>query len=195
MGDKVVKSIELINNENKYISGRYYFAANDSKQLRWDREVERKNSILLDCDKGVQLLSTPTDFYFALQPIELKSGISLNITFTDGTTHPYEYKKSIKVVQNEAVSIGRFNTASGNTQSVNIKVSGKTFWVPSFEGSLSLSGFITFGDGESKPLNSVERHLYADDKDTHNANFVMRGATTIKMNNCEGITELDLSNF
>lgn len=195
MGDKVVKSIELANNEDKYISGRYYFAANDYEQLRWDRNVERKYSIMLDCGEGVQLMNTPTDFYFALQPIELKKGVYLNITFTDGTTYVHNYNKSVKVVQNEALSIGKFNTASGNTQIINIKCYGNTFWVPRLEGSLSLSGFITFGDGESKAINSVERHIYTDGKESHDASFVIRGATTITMKNCEGITRLDLSNF
>ena len=195
MGNNIVKSIELINNEDTYISGRYYFAATNPKQLFWDRDGERKMNIVLDCGEGVQLMDTPTDFYFAVKPMDLKNGVTINISFVDGSTYTHTYKKSVTITRNEAVSIGRFSVNSGSMQSIGIKFTGTTFWVPNISGSLSLSGYINLGNGESKILNSIERYIYTDDENTHDITLFVRHADEIKMSNLEGVTELDLSNF
>ena len=195
MGNNIVKSIELINNEDTYISGRYYFAATNPKQLFWDRDGERKMNIVLDCGEGVQLMDTPTDFYFAVKPMVFNKGVIVNITFADGSVYSHSYNKKIEAKRNEAISIGRFSTASGTTQSAVIKFSGTTLWVPTMSGSMALSGYINLGDGESKPLNSIERYNYTDGKATHDITLFVRHADEIKMSNLEGVTELDLSNF
>ena len=195
MGNNIVKSIELINNEDTYISGRYYCAATNPKQLFWDRDGERKMNIVLDCGEGVQLMDTPTDFYFAVKPMVFNKGVIVNITFADGSVFSHSYNKKIEAKRNEAISIGRFSTASGTTQSAVIKFSGTTLWVPTMSGSMALSGYINLGDGESKPLNSIERYNYTDGKATHDITLFVRHADEIKMSNLEGVTELDLSNF
>ena len=194
-GNNLVKSIELINNDNTYIAGRYYFTATNPKQIFWDRDIERKTSITLDCGDGVQLMDTPTDFYFAIKPMELKSGVTLNITFVDGSTYTHSNKKSVTITRNETHSISRFSVDSGSMQSVGIEFTGTTFWIPSFIGSLSLSGYINLGNGESKILNSIERYIYTDDQDTHSITIYTRNATELNMSDLEGITKLDLSNF
>ncbi len=193
-GDNIVKEIELINNGTTTIAGRYYFAVENPAELVWDREVARKKKIVLDCGEGVQLMDTPTDFYFAIRPLELKNGITLNIKFVDGSVYPYEYNKSLKITQNEVLSMVKFSTSSGTLQKVGVKFSGTTLWLPSFLGTGGLSGYINLGNGESKSLNSVERYNYESDQD-HDITFHLRNATDMKMTNLEGITELDLSNF
>lgn len=195
MGDLIVKSIELVNNSELFIAGRYYFDMDRPTDVLWDKSVEQKKNIVLDCGDGVQLMDTPTNFYFAIKPMELKKGVTLNITFTDGTSAVQNLQKAITIEPNNIVPTSRFSASSGSTQTFSLKFTGTTFWLPTIEGSNGMSGFIKFGDDTSCPMNTIERYVYTDDDEEHTVSFSVRRATTINIPDCEGITELDLSNF
>lgn len=195
MGNKKVKCIELINNSGVAISGRYYFAVGQPATVLWDSGSERKKSILLDCGEGVQLMSTPTDFYFAIKPMTLTEGVTLNITFTDGSTSIHKTTKSITISPNSIHPIERVSTTNGDTQTISISFTGTTFLVPTIEGLPTLSGFVSFGDGEIRTINSTEKYNYTDDKDSHDISFNLSNATKIHMYSCEDVSVLDLSNF
>ena len=195
VGDNVVKSIELINNENVYMSGYYYIEAGNPKQVFLNSNKERKTSIMLDCGDGVQLMEEPTYFYFAIKPMELKKGVTLNVTFADGTSSTHGISKALTIKQNGVLTTSQVSITSGETQILGIKYTGKTFIIPTIVGSKLLSGYINFGDGEHKTLNSIEKYDYTDGETSHDISFSLRNATGVEINGCKGITELDFSNF
>ena len=194
-GDKIVKSINLINNADKAISGRYHIYIDEPEKVLFQNDYNPLATILLDCGEGVQLSDTPTDFYFAIRPMELSAGITVEVSFTDGTTFVQATSKPITITQNTIQPMTVIKTSGVEYQHLNIKHTGTTFTIPTISGETSLVGYIEFGDGSTSLLNLLTSYDYTDSKTEHTISFKMRNANAVEIKNFEGITEIDLSNF
>ena len=196
-GDKVIKKIELTNNadSNSAICGTLYVNIDGSVFWRTDAG-NHSNTITLDCGDGVQLSSTPTDFYFTLPAVELSNGISVMVTFTDGTVFPKSTSKSITLERNTIQPMKCFDTGGEVAwQTVSILHSGSKIYAPYFYGSSALTGYIYWGDDYMSDVNSVTSYTYEDGAASHAITVKAMGATAIEIDNCQGISEIDLTNF
>ena len=194
-GDKIVKSINLINNADKAISGRYHIYIDDPETVWFKNDYNPLPTILLDCGEGVQLSDTPTDFYFAIRPMELSAGITVEVSFTDGTTFIQATSKPITITQNTIQPMAVIKTSDVEYQQINIKHTGTTFTTPTISGGTSLVGYIEFGDGATSLLNLLTSYDYTDSQTEHTISIKTRYADTIEIDNCDGIIAIDLSNF
>ena len=196
-GDKVVKTIELANNadSNSAICGTLY--VNIDGSVLWKTDAgNHSNTITLDCGDGVQLSSTPTDFYFTLPAVEFSNGISVMVTFTDGTVFPKSTTKSITLERNTIQPMKCFDTGGEVAwQTVSILHSGSKIYAPYFYGSSALTGYIYWGDDYMSDVNSVTSYTYEDGAASHAITVKAMGATAIEIDNCQGISEIDLTNF
>ena len=192
-GEKVVKSIELINNSGEIIASRYYFGvANPEKIYHYQ---DKSASILLDCGEGVQLSDTPTHFFFAVVPTALTDGITLKVTFTDGTIFPQSTSNEINIKRNTITPMAVIETSDVSYQEVEVLYKGTQFILPLVSGATALSGYIDWGDGNTSLLNLVTSYDYTDSKEAHTITIKSRNAQKIKFSGIDGIDEIDLSKF
>lgn len=196
-GDKVVKSIELCSNSSTplAIAGSLY--VNIDGSLLWNtRQDNHTDAIILDCGDGVQLSSMPTDFYFTLPPVELRGGISVLVTFDDGTIFPKSTTNDIILERNTIQPMKTFDTSGdAEWQSVVIQHSGEWVSSPWLYGSSSTTGYIYWGDGYMSALNSTEKYVYYDGEPEHTITIESQGALQFSLESCAGVSEIDFSNF
>ena len=69
---------------------------------------------------------------------------------------------------------------------------GERFKVPTFD---TTEGYADWGDGLTDPLGMWTTYTYADEAMAHTATFYVSGAQKVVFSGCEGISEIDLSNF
>lgn len=194
-GEKIVKSIELFNNSGENISGRYSFYVDKPETVYWYSSSNPQPTILLDCGDGVQLGDKPTDFYFTMKPMALDKGVTIVVTFTDDTTFVQSTSKSITITRNTIHPMATLSTSNVVYQQINISCENRLFTMPTITGETSLSGYVDLGDGTTSLLNLFTSYEYTDDRSAHTISIKMRNATKFAMNGCEGVTEIDLSNF
>ena len=194
-GEKSVKSIELTDNSGATIAGRYYFYHTEPEKLYWNSSSDLTSSILLDCGDGVKLSDKPTDFYFAMKPMALKDGVTINVTFTDGTIFPQSTTKEISIVRNTIQPMAVINTSNVTYQTVGIAYNGADVLLPTISGATSLSGYVDWGDGNISILGLVTNYSYLDELSNHCIAIKMRNANKIKFNGCYGVEEIDISQF
>lgn len=194
-GDKSVKNIELINHSGDNISGRYYFYVDNPDVVYLYSEPAPQSTILLDCGSGVKLSAAPTDFYFVVKPMQLTAGITLCVNFTDGTTFVQSTTKQMTIKRNTVQPMGVINTSGVEYQMLGVKYSGTTFEVPTFEGATSISGYLDFGDGTTSILSLTKSYDFTDGKQTHTITANVRNANRVKISSCQGVEQIDLSNF
>ena len=194
-GEKIVKSVELFNNSGENIAGRYYFYVDAPETVYWYSNSNPQPTILLDCGDGVQLSDTPTHFYFAIKPMTLTEGATVNVTFTDGTTFVQSTSKSIVIERNTIQPMKAISTSNVVYQQLNITYEGSVFTMPTVAGETSLSGYIDLGDGSTLLLNQFTSYEYTDAKTSHTVSIKLRNASSFQMDGCDGVTEIDLSNF
>ena len=191
-GDKVVKSITVEGNNGETIAAKVHVYKNGMflpKDLK-------STSITLDCGDGVQLTDVPTEFYFTILPTTLSKGISVVVNFTDGTVFPKSTSKSITIERNTIQPMKNFNTGGEvQWQTVSILHTGSKIYAPYFYGSSALTGYIYWGDDYMSDVNSVTSYTYEDGKASHTITVKAMGTTAIKIDNCQGISEIDLTNF
>lgn len=192
-GEKSVKSIELTDNSGETIAGSYYFHHTEPEELYW--YSNKSSSILLDCGEGVKLSDKPTDFYFAMMPMVLKGGVTINVTFTDGTIFPQSTSKEISIVRNTIQPMAVINTSDVTYQTVGITYKGTDVLLPVIGGATSLSGYVDWGDGNISILGLVTSYGYLDELSNHRITIKVRNANKIKFNGCYGVEEIDLSQF
>ena len=192
-GDKVVKSIKLEGNNGEIIAGQAHF--NTSGIAKANNTSEK--AITLDCGEGVQLTDEPTVFYFTIIPTTFNNGISATITFDDDTLFPKRTSNSITISRNTILPIASFNTGDNNVQwqTISISHTGASVSAPYFKGETDLAGLIYWGDSFMSNINYVTSYTYTDNEPSHVITTKTTNATYVKINNCKGITEFDLTNF
>ena len=191
-GNKVVKSITLESNNGETLAAHIY-VHKSSDYIIYDKT---STSITLDCGDGVQLTDVPTEFYFTILPQTLSKGISVVVNFTDGTVFPKSTSKSITIERNHIQPMKNFNTGGeAQWQMVSILHTGSKIYAPYFYGSSALSGYIYWGDDYMSDVNSVSSYTYDDGMASHTITVKTMGTTAIEIDNCQGISEIDLTNF
>ena len=191
-GNKVVKSITLESNNGETLAAHIY-VHKSSDYIIYDKT---STSITLDCGDGVQLTDVPTEFYFTILPQTLSKGISVVVNFTDGTVFPKSTSKSITIERNHIQPMKNFNTGGEvEWQTVSILHTGSKIYAPYFYGSSALSGYIYWGDDYMSDVNSVSSYTYDDGMASHTITVKTMGTTAIEIDNCQGISEIDLTNF
>lgn len=191
-GNKVVKSITIESNNGEYLASQVYVHKSGETILKGSPST----SITLDCGDGVQLTDMPTEFYFTILPQTYSKGISVVVNFTDGTVFPKSTSKSITLERNTIQPMKCFDTGGEVAwQTVSILHSGSKIYAPYFYGSSALTGYIYWGDDYMSDVNSVTSYTYEDGAASHAITVKAMGATAIEIDNCQGISEIDLTNF
>lgn len=151
---------------------------------------------VINCGEGVQLSNTPTDFYFALKPMNIEGGINVTLEFEDGSTYTKSTDKTIPIVRNTIQPMAVINAnASVESQVATIYHSGTTVYAPLLEGS-RVSGRIEWGDGAYSMLDALtSSYTYEDGQSSHVITITATNATSLSLDRCTGITKIDLSNF
>jgi hypothetical protein len=193
-GDKVIRSIELSGNNNENLCGQYYFNMNDVYNLYLYQEGS--GTLTLDCgEAGVPLSDQPSDFYFVVPPTSFEKGISVNITFTDGSMYPQSTTNPVDILRNTIQPMGAISTSDVVWQTVLIQHSAESFSVPTLIGSSSVSGYVYWGDGNFSMLSQSVKYVYQDSEPLHNVTVKSKNATIFKMSSCEGVSIIDFSKF
>lgn len=192
-GDKKVQSITLEGNNGEYLGGYKYIHLEDISINGWYSDVT--TYMTLNCN-GVQLTDIPTEFYFALDPTTFSQGISVTILFTDGTVFPQSTSKSIGIERNVIQPMATIDTgAELEWQTVTIQHSGDKVSAPTLYGYSALSGYLYWGDDYMSDLNSLKSYVYDDGISEHTITVKSLNATGFEIEDCTGISAIDLSNF
>lgn len=194
-GDKIVKKIELNGNNSETIAGDFYFKANDPYSLHWYNNTSQ--TITLNCPNGVQLSDTPVEFYFALPPTEFAKGISASIHFSDGSIYPKSSSKTISIERNAIQPMATISTSGGvEWQYVYMYHTCTELPIPVVAGNTATSGSINWGDGTTTLIGELtRRYYYSDANASHTITIKAIGADRFELENCEGVTKIDLSEF
>lgn len=193
-GSKKVKSITLKGNADETLAGVRYIHQEDITTGDWYSNLS--NTMTLNCDNGVQLTSSPTEFYFALIPTTFEKGITVMINFTDGTSYIKNTSKSVTIKRNTIQPMTTISTDQDiEWQQVLIKHSGDMVSAPYFLGGTSMFGYIYWGDGAKSEINRVDAYLYADTQAEHEIIIETMDTNYIYIESCAGISEIDLTNF
>ena len=194
-GDKVVKSIKISGNNNEVLAGQVYMDINGYLGME-PNAADISTTITLDCEDGVQLSDTPTEFYITMLPQTLTNGLSVSINFTDGTIFPRSTSKSIMFERNTIQPMANIDSGKEVTwQEVIIYHKGNKVAAPYFEGSSALTGYIYWGDEYMSDINRLFSYSYLDGKEEHTISTKTMNAQSISIDNCRGISNIDLSNF
>ena len=193
-GDKVVSHITLKGNNNENLNGSMYAKYDDVDYLRWYDNITQVTT--LDCGDGVMLTDEPTHFYFTLPPMTFASGINLTIYFTDGTVFPKSTLKPITIARNTIQPMTTFDTG-GDTewQTITIKHHGDRVSTPYFGGETSMSGIIYWGDGYMSDIITAQSYVYNDNLGEHTIIIKGQNINSFHLENCEGVSEIDFSEF
>ena len=192
-GDKCVSYITLSGNNNEYLNGVRYVRCDSIDVGSWYADVSYTTT--LQCD-GVQLSDTPTEFYFTLAPTLFTNGISVEVHFTDGTMHPISTTKSVNIERNTIQPMATVNTGCDvKWQTIIIKHSGSKATSPRLLGESNLVGMVYWGDGFMSDATLSGSYVYDDGLSEHQITVKSQNATYLYINGCEGISEIDLTNF
>lgn len=197
-GDKKVKKIAVKGNKGEPVAGTRYYDTFEIESQGWIKETT-SDTITLDCgEEGVQLTDSPTEFYITMAPTVFEEGITVDITFTDGTMFPKATSKSVVVSRNTIQPMATFETSESAIvwQSVTISHTGSQITAPILYGSASLVGTINWGDGSSseiEPYSYVYR--FADEETSHQVVVKAMDATRFVIHSCEGVSKIDFSKF
>lgn len=200
-GDKVVKSVVVTDVAGGAIGGKFGFniKETDANAFIWKSDYEaeffKSSSITLDCGEGVQLGSTPIDFYFAVIPIVMTKGLAVKVHFTDGSILVKSTSKEVEIRRSAIRPMSTIDTSDIDYQTIGITYTGTTAIAPEIIGESSASGYIDWGDGNTSILNFVTSYNYTDGLSSHHAIVKVHDVNAVEFNGCSGITELDLTNF
>lgn len=147
-GSVSVKEVQLTTGNGKeLIAGpaTISFDANDLPQVKMLDTTESSATVTLDCSNGgngVKLsndANNPTEFWFALPPVEISSGIRIKVTDTYNCIYSKETTKPVSVTRNRiqpmaalqfavnSVSNNRFYYTRPNNNTNKIELDGDAF--------------------------------------------------------------------
>lgn len=192
-GNKSVKSITITSNGGEALAGIIVLRFDDVEYFIHYQNTS--STVTLDCGSGVALSSTPTNFYFAITPTNIASGITAEVTFTDGSTFSQKTSNAIPIVRNGIQPLATFRTdiSDSDYQKFIIHHSGSTFVAPLIEGATS--GSIDWGDGTTSLLDEFVSYDYTDNASSHIITIKTLNASDVTIPSMKGVTKLDLSNF
>ena len=202
-GDKSVSKIVLTGNNNEILAGNRSVALLDFNTTSWMDNTSK--SITLNCNKGVQLSETATEFYITVVPTIFSKGFSLEIFYTNNTNERFNLSNKTTVERNRILRLNVINTmgpepepGDNYKQEITIKHIGSMVAFPILD---ALQYKVEWGDGEVYMVNAYELtsplgpHLYIDDKASHTISVKSDNSKTFTIKSCTGISEIDLSKF
>lgn len=194
-GEKRVSQIILKGNNNEILSGRRYVKYDDYSVYGWYDNLS--TYIALNCgEEGVQLTDAPTHFYFTVAPTLFTAGISISVVFTDGTRFPIKTTKEINLQRNHIQPMANVYTGSGvEWQTITIKHAGDVVAGPILYGDTDFAGYVYWDNGWMSDVNVFSSYVYEDGNSEHTITVKSLNANYLYLGSCEGISEIDLSNF
>lgn len=193
-GTQKVSKVTLKGNNSEVLSGEFFFILKDMLNAYWNQAYSYELKLI--CNDPVQLSDDPTSFYFALLPVTFKKGITVSITFDDGTELTKSTSKYIDMERNAILPMATIVTDNSNWKTLEFVHSATTFMLPIFGGGSSISGFMYWGDGNQTSLTtSSGSYIYWDDKTSHTVVARFDGATTVEFPSLKGVSEINFSNF
>lgn len=111
-GSKTVSSIALKGNNGERLSGRAVIdyetprlvmgdgSALDDSEVGGTLVFDEERVLTLECGSGVALSETPSAFYFTLAPQTFANGITMTVTYSDGTTFEKSTANPIEITRN-----------------------------------------------------------------------------------------------
>ena len=194
-GNKVVEKISLMGNNDEILSGVRYVKFDDFNVGAWYSDFN--DVVTLYCNDPVLLTDTPTEFYFTIAPTLFEKGIKVYVYFTDGTIYPISTNKQISIERNTIQPMATVDTSSENVawQSIKIKHQGNIVAIPLLGGNSNMAGLIYWGDGYMMDIGPTGSYVYDDGLEEHEITIKSQNATILYLSNCDGIKEIDLSEF
>lgn len=193
-GEKSVMYIALQGNNNEILTGVRYFRCSNFNDANWYDYLDTTSYIF--CEDGVQLTDTPTEFYFSLPPTVFSNGIYIEVYFTDGTTYPIRTTKEVIIERNTIQPMANVDTGSGiEWQTITIKHHGTTVASPVLYGPTNLVNYTYWGDGYVSHTNASGSYVYNDGLEEHEITIKSTNATSLYIDSCAGISEIDLTQF
>lgn len=191
-GDKCVEKITLRGNQNEILNGKRYVKYDNTDVSNWYSGYTAITT--LTCN-GIQLTNKPTEFYFTLAPTYFGNGISVEVHFTDETMYPIRTTKEVLIERNTIQPMATVDTGNIEWQTITIQHRGDTAYTPMLYGLSNMVSYTYWGDGFMTNNNTGSSYVYSDGLDTHEITIKSQNATYLYLGSCEGISEIDLSNF
>jgi hypothetical protein len=126
----------------------------------------------------------------------MTEGFALTIKFADGTSVVQKTINPIEIKRNVISPMAVCDTSDGSYQKVKVTHSNKTFNFPTIMGDTAILGYVDWGDNNVSVFDeSVMNYTYKDNKTTHTVTVKVRNADVVDFFSCEGISEIDVSEF
>ena len=159
-GNTTVKSITLsaVDGIGK-IAGKATIVTDENKIPVATMSDEASSCVTLDCSNGGEgvALSTdqnePTEFWFALPPVEIKGGIRIVVTDMNDNIYTKQTTKDVNITRNNVQPMAALQCVS------NIPASNKIWYTKVADAP---SGRITFGNEQANPFDATIIDHYYD---------------------------------
>lgn len=158
-GKATVKSITLsaVDGVSK-IAGKATIVTDENKIPVATMSDDASTSVTLDCsNNGGVALSTdqnePTEFWFALPPVEIKGGIRIVVTDINDNIYTKQTTKDVNITRNNVQPMAALQFVS------NIPASNKIWYTKVADAP---SGRITFGNEQANPFDATIIDHYYD---------------------------------
>ena len=158
-GKVTVKNITLsaVDGVSK-IAGKATIVTDENKIPVATMSDEASTSVTLDCsNNGGVVLSTdkndPTEFWFALPPVNIKGGIKIDVTDMSGNIYTKQTTKDVNITRNNVQPMAALQFVS------NIPASNKIWYTKVADAPI---GRITFGNEQTNPFDATIIDHYYD---------------------------------
>ena len=159
-GKATVKNITLsaVDGVSK-IAGKATIVTDENKIPVATMSDEASSSVTLDCSNsgaGVTLSTDqndPTEFWFALPPVNIKGGIKIVITDMSGNIYTKQTTKDVNISRNNVQPMAALQFVS------NIPASNKIWYTKVADAPI---GLITFGNEQTNPFDATIIDHYYD---------------------------------
>jgi hypothetical protein len=109
--------------------------------------------------------------------------------------YPIRTIKEVLIERNTIQPMATVDTGNIEWQTITIQHLGDTAYTPMLFGLSNMVSYTYWGDGYMTNANIGSSYVYSDGLDTHEITIKSQNATYLYLGSCEGISEIDLSNF
>ena len=159
-GAKSVSRIALRGNNNELLAGK---ATLDYKSmqmtLKGSTSDKSLKTLTLNCNQGVRLnATTATDFYFVVAPQTFEKGITIDVTFDDGSTITKSTSKSITISRNYIQPMATIDTIG---ESIDMHSMPIVTTYPSYIYSDETEDIVILVNGNGTAIDGYTGDMYA----------------------------------
>ena len=202
MGTKTISKIVITGNNNEILNGNRSIIISDPDTFYWNDNTGK--SLTLDCADSVELSPKyTTEFYITLVPTVFTKGFSISIYFTDETSQSFNTDDKMTIERNKILHLQDITITDkaepepepGYKQYAIIQHSGRFISFPVLNDAYK----VLWGDDSWNTIEYYSEiygsHVYIDGKESHTVTVHSNNASTIYIESCLGISEIDLTNF